>query len=1144
MKQHRALQLAARLCRALRGQDEAMVAALLQEGADPNLVLPEGVAPMHLAAGLEQENGTRGLRLLLQHGGDPNVRSGEGLTPLHVAASWGCTACLRLLLAQGGDPQLEDQDGNTAFDLALEQGNEMCVGILQDGGWNSGSPQRRLESFLSTIMEDAGATGPGDSLPSPSDRPSSWKEARQHGEPPGTFPPNGGPGPCTQDRSPSSFLTEGSWQGDTILGLADFGVWPVEAPNGFPSPGTLPSSRANAGTRWGGDGGRSLSGAGVEQPWDIQASAEGGGRSPLGPGTAALSSVGPEAPSVRPDTPGAAGSPRKAQPSASLSPEPEAAQLFRPQEAKGCGLSQGCGSLDPGLLERLPSQDGLDVTCRDHLAESTAMSDVGKEVVGLASVLGVSGTLDGCSARGRSPGRCSAASTDRYLSCVSECYTSAVEELGHGCLQAWEGREAASSGPAGGCHTSHGGSGRGPPACLGRGLGGQRILPKRGEAQIFPGSQDLALAPSNNSWEVSQGRERVAPPENEAPWEGPVLVTGPPTETGGLPVEGQGPVPSAAGGEELAEAGPRWSRPPLALPTSPQQAGEGQPGSSTEDPLPVRWRAEEGRGLRGCGGPPGPSSTTEGAPCPPACVGEEPPSTLEAQLRSMRLATKVGHSPLLPLCRKCCPGPTWPQSPPMGTLPQQSLSAASLFEEPLEVPRRGPGPASPRGGAAALSQWPPPAREAEETGEGRAPSPPPTTRKPPLNPGPCSLGCPLTSARGGIGGGTQSGAGSPPAGGGAAHPPPESLGAQGSLGQRAEAASRVSFSRLSGRGPPAPGPPGRLSPPRQEVPLSPGGRPAPLSTTEPVEHLYVDEEGGQSLIERHLPPTDDSGPSSSQGSLAGDWQEAGGSGAGAPLNPEHLTDRALVLKLRQLGADPGPVTPLTRGLYVRLLERLSRETAETPGRKGPAAYSPELTSALHTYWIPPSQADEMALAAEFDQPDKTRRWREGLLKSSFNYLLLDPRVTQNLPARCQLLSPAQAFQTFVQAVFYVGKGTRGRPYRHLYEALSHYQEGQGAPATQVSSKVRHILEIWAGGQGVVSMHCFQNVVPVEAYTREACMVDAIGLRRLTNQKKGNYYGSVAAWPMKRRRSLGVFLLHRALRIFLAEGERQLRPADI
>lgn len=53
-----------------------------------------------------------------------------------------------------------------------------------------------------------------------------------------------------------------------------------------------------------------------------------------------------------------------------------------------------------------------------------------------------------------------------------------------------------------------------------------------------------------------------------------------------------------------------------------------------------------------------------------------------------------------------------------------------------------------------------------------------------------------------------------------------------------------------------------------------------------------------------------------------------------------------------------------------------------------------------------------------------------------------------------------------------------------------------------------------------------------------------GLKMLTNQKKGNYYGTVASWPMKRRRSLGVYLLHRALQIFQAEGERQLRPADI
>lgn len=45
---------------------------------------------------------------------------------------------------------------------------------------------------------------------------------------------------------------------------------------------------------------------------------------------------------------------------------------------------------------------------------------------------------------------------------------------------------------------------------------------------------------------------------------------------------------------------------------------------------------------------------------------------------------------------------------------------------------------------------------------------------------------------------------------------------------------------------------------------------------------------------------------------------------------------------------------------------------------------------------------------------------------------------------------------------------------------------------KLCAKVQHILQVWNADQGVISLHCFQNVVPVEAYTREACMVEAIG----------------------------------------------------
>ncbi|XP_042650652.1 ankyrin repeat and LEM domain-containing protein 1 [Tyto alba] len=257
-------------------------------------------------------------------------------------------------------------------------------------------------------------------------------------------------------------------------------------------------------------------------------------------------------------------------------------------------------------------------------------------------------------------------------------------------------------------------------------------------------------------------------------------------------------------------------------------------------------------------------------------------------------------------------------------------------------------------------------------------------------------------------------------------------------------------------------------------------------------------------------------------------------GAGT-VPPRPLSDEALRRRLRALGDNPGPVTELTRGLYLRRLEELVR------GPRGRlAGHSPELVAALQTGHVPDCAQDELALALQFDRPDRSRRWREGLVKSSFNYLLLDPRTTQNLPLRSHLLSPAECFRIFVEAIFYVGKGTRARPYCHLAEALSQHRAGtqKGCP------KVRRILEIWASGEGVVSVHCFQGSVPAEAYTREGCLVEALGLQTITNQRKGNCYGVAASWPAERRRRLGVHMLHRAMRIFLAEGERQLRPADI
>ena len=44
----------------------------------------------------------------------------------------------------------------------------------------------------------------------------------------------------------------------------------------------------------------------------------------------------------------------------------------------------------------------------------------------------------------------------------------------------------------------------------------------------------------------------------------------------------------------------------------------------------------------------------------------------------------------------------------------------------------------------------------------------------------------------------------------------------------------------------------------------------------------------------------------------------------------------------------------------------------------------------------------------------------------------------------------------------------------------------------VTMKLKMISDIWADGHGVVSLHIFHSVIPVEAFTREACMIEAMG----------------------------------------------------
>lgn len=298
-----------------------------------------------------------------------------------------------------------------------------------------------------------------------------------------------------------------------------------------------------------------------------------------------------------------------------------------------------------------------------------------------------------------------------------------------------------------------------------------------------------------------------------------------------------------------------------------------------------------------------------------------------------------------------------------------------------------------------------------------------------------------------------------------------------------------------------------------------------------------------------------------------------------PLDYE--TD-ALRRELTQLGAPVGPITKTTKRLYIKQLIKYKRNTeallaAQKHAQDAQIRYSVELHRTLRSpedfARINDYLPHEATSAAHFAQCGVTKKnMREGHLKQSFIYMLIDPRISRNLPGESAFLEKFGVWQRFLDSIFYIGKGKCSRPYAHLYDAMRQHtrlhqkrekdktnrERGGGFRTLQPdvfrspppgdgkmgSRKLERILDIWQHGSGVVCLHVFHNILPIDAYTREASIIDALGLNHLTNIKRGDYYGPAQSWTMKQKKQLGIALLFKAMHIYLAEGESQLSPSDL
>ncbi|XP_042273342.1 ankyrin repeat and LEM domain-containing protein 1 [Thunnus maccoyii] len=1144
-------RLESQLCKAVKDGDPRSVQLLLSQGASPDLVGSKGVAAIHLAVGKETEKNNRCLKMLLQHGADPNIRSCDGLTPVHIAALWGCYQNLRFLLMNGGNPNLKDNEGNTPGQLAEQQENRKCAQLLQ-------------EHQVSCVDKEE----------------DDWPHFQYS--------------VCSDQTDLSSYPeSDYSFSSQTSM-ISDFGEAPLSSTrrssffnlsniNGRPSCRGISYNRLsnmdtkqhhnqdwNTSSHWASEGPSILSSTRMSAVGPAPAIStlkeedlftdDGLFTSKANVHTAATD--GRISPSRR-DTLPAFLSRRASRKSVSFKDVDEYFPVFSPeypkeQPAVGTStlpfdLSEYSSFLDSERMATVLPEQGIDVTSPDHVyvfgresSESTGEdmektvivshcafeeSDDEKEGENVKEPQGnISKQLAGSCGGGSS----SETGSSHYSSCESDHYTSALDASIHPRHLLLPVVEEISVGAEVSKKTAQTDT---------------QINSKLESVEHLPGMLDkLDLSegkhPNNDVFKADTPLDDAAEATKEdfnCPFTPSPFVTG-------------------RTRSRLSRCSLRTSRTPESLLLTSSLFEETLP-------TPVRSRRKMPRPQSSdafYSSPHAPcytlshSGSSTGGDSLPADCQETQSSTLKAgssvsnsQADTLILSRNVSDSAVesQTLCDTV-------------VLEKNQDSSVDAYERNLAeiiLAMQDQGMDLAEGGDFLTDDL---TSTDEATTRGNVNDAPDVDR--------------LKNKDDWITEDCSS--------------QPESVSSSSSSSYFSPRRSRedsdlpctpgtgctprYSMSRLSSYHRPQ-----HLA----NLSYTPGGRPVIQDVDEPVEYLYTDTEQGHKLIETHVPPTANTSFSSSMSTTSSeetilyDWRsmqtdmkqntekenqkpqetlqnEERDEGKDRLLaETKGMTDKELRLRLVELGQNPGPINSRTRPAYIRKLCRLVQESnSQSPhhqkqlsqSKTVPAdlGYSPELNLALQTFKLPDCRADEQALCQQFDQPDQNRKWREGIIKSSFNYLLLDPRVTNSLPFRSQTMTPQECFQTFIHAIFYVGKGKRSRPYSHLYEALEYYKGDK--TSKKLCRKVQHILQVWDAKQGVISLHCFQNVIPVEAYTREACMVEAIGLKMLTNQKRGDYYGVVSNWQLKRKRELGVHLLYRAMQIFLAEGERQLRPADI
>ena len=107
-----------------------IVRFLLERGADVHLAARNAQRVTVLHAAVSRRDAAI-VAALLDHGADPNARQQKGFAPLHAAAANGDEHIARVLVEHGAEVEARTDDGKTPQELAAEKGHQQVAEWLR-----------------------------------------------------------------------------------------------------------------------------------------------------------------------------------------------------------------------------------------------------------------------------------------------------------------------------------------------------------------------------------------------------------------------------------------------------------------------------------------------------------------------------------------------------------------------------------------------------------------------------------------------------------------------------------------------------------------------------------------------------------------------------------------------------------------------------------------------------------------------------------------------------------------------------------------------------------------------------------------------------------------------------------------------------